>query len=315
MLQGDGEPLIPIPIDSFLSGSTSQVNIYIKISEEKAVKVVKEGQPFDLERLRNYQDHNVEELFIPKSTYGTYLNGCLAIVNILSEHDKCSSEVIVRTAESVLTEIFEIDFTKDSFGHLLEVAGAMVQGLKKTPGIEALLHLIESIDSEVYRHSVAVSYIATLIGFKMGWKGTKTLRLLSTGGFLHDIGFKNLDMSLAKKPVSMMTEDELKIYHEHPEEGAKEIMKVAPGNEELMEIVLEHHENTHGKGFPRKLSKREILPLATIVAMSDQLAKIIIRSSYNPIPKEPKSALSYFELKESAEYPQEYWQALHRMID
>ena len=90
---------------------------------------------------------------------------------------------------------------------------------------------------------------------------------LRMGALLHDIGKIGISDSILRKRTGLDT-DEWKIMKTHPSMGV-EIFQHIFGLGEIVPIVLSHHENWDGSGYPRGLNGEEIPLESRLIAVSD----------------------------------------------
>ncbi len=130
------------------------------------------------------------------------------------------------------------------------------------PALRAIGHL----DFYVRDHSRRVGHYARRIG-KAAGLDSEDVRLLSLGGWVHDAGKIRISTGTLNRP-GPLEPDEWKAMKSHPEWGA-EIVEPCSNSDELLEMVLYHHERMDGKGYPARLRGGEIPLLARILAVAD----------------------------------------------
>lgn len=143
---------------------------------------------------------------------------------------------------------------------------------------------IRTKDDYLFAHSVNSTVLATLVAAKMNYD-QKTLKLLATGCLLHDIGMVTVPEHILKKPDEL-TEDEFETVKKHPEYGF-EIFKKSPlFDARAGAVILQHHERSNGRGYPRGLENERINKLAKIVSIADvydaMTSEKFHRQSYYP---------------------------------
>ena len=102
---------------------------------------------------------------------------------------------------------------------------------------------------------------------------------LRWSSLLHDVGKVMVSPELLNK-AGPLDEDEWKVIHRHPDDGAR---IAAPLDEWLGEWTLairEHHEKWDGTGYPRQLAGEQISYAARIVAVADAYEVMTAARSY-----------------------------------
>jgi putative nucleotidyltransferase with HDIG domain len=122
-------------------------------------------------------------------------------------------------------------------------------------------------DYYTYYHSVRVSAYATAIAISMGLRDEAFLRAIALGALFHDIGKKEIPISLLNK-TGALTEAEWKVMRSHPLKGFEKIEETILAHIPR-EIVLHHHEKRNGAGYPHGLDKGSLLPEVQIATLAD----------------------------------------------
>ena len=143
--------------------------------------------------------------------------------------------------------------------------------------IETLRYTVEAKDTYTRGHSDRVSEYSVLIGLRLGLSPFD-LKTLKIGGLFHDIGKIGIPDSILLKNGKLTSEeyDEIK---KHPIIG-KNILSNAEIFQDIIPIVLYHHEKYDGTGYPYKLSAEDIPLLARIVSVADAFDAMTSKRSY-----------------------------------
>ncbi len=138
--------------------------------------------------------------------------------------------------------------------------------------LSSLAQAMEKRDMGTYGHCRRVSYCSRLIAatLDLSEKEREDLKVAAT---LHDIGKIGIsDFVLGKK--GPLNEEEKTIIRNHPVKGI-EILKPIKHFESILPVILHHHENYDGSGYPSGLSGENIPLLARIIAVADTYDAIL----------------------------------------
>lgn len=109
-----------------------------------------------------------------------------------------------------------------------------------------------------------VNSYAQVIANELGWEATRC-ELLEQAAVLHDIGKLFIPNAILHKP-SPLTDEEWTQMRRHPEMGAI-MLEGAKHLPEVVRVVLYHHENWDGSGYPEGLRGDEIPEEARVLAV------------------------------------------------
>ena len=137
-------------------------------------------------------------------------------------------------------------------------------------GMQTVVELVLALsvhDEGTRGHSERVRVFADLIAdeLKIDQAGQAQLRWAA---LLHDVGKLEVPKKLLNKP-GRPDDEEWKVLHRHPEEGARLVAPLIPWLGEWGRAVVEHHERYDGTGYPHRLKAQEISLAARIVAVAD----------------------------------------------
>jgi len=130
-------------------------------------------------------------------------------------------------------------------------------------------------DSFLFNHAINTCVLSLLVAGAMNLN-EESVEQVGTGAILHDIGL--CEMPLVINTKQRNNQQEL-LYREHPTYGyyfAKEIGLP----EEVAEIILNHHENWNGKGYPKNICGQSIPIGARIVAICETYDRLLYQEGY-----------------------------------
>ncbi len=148
--------------------------------------------------------------------------------------------------------------------------------------VEALALAVDAKDSVSSGHLKRVQRYTTEIAKALG-RGDHEVRTLEFGALLHDIGKIAVPEGLLTKP-GRLSPEEFNHVASHVQIGA-EILAAVNFPLPVAELVLCHHENWDGTGYPRRL-KGDAIPLtARILTVVDAFDALTTDRPYRPAMK------------------------------
>ncbi|MAB14024.1 HD domain-containing phosphohydrolase [Parvibaculum sp.] len=121
---------------------------------------------------------------------------------------------------------------------------------------------------DLYGHSTRVAMLTTGLGLAMGLPAQEA-SLIGDAAYFHDVGKLFIPVSTLCKPGSL-TLDERSLIEAHCYLGGQALAKEAgPFAQMARNVALLHHERYDGRGYPARLSGKNIPLEARIVAVAD----------------------------------------------
>ena len=181
------------------------------------------------------------------------------------------------TRQNMLLQRLDLD-------RLVEKANSLVDSLLS--GTYApMLHLMYDYDACTYTHTKNVTLLALLAAIEMQY-GVDDLRYIALGAILHDIGKLEVPLSILDKP-GRLTPEEFAVVQKHPRIGYEMIADAGPVSSAVKQIVLQHHENFDGSGYPMCLDRYHGYRHARLVHICDVYEAMCAKRPYKlPMPRE-----------------------------
>jgi putative nucleotidyltransferase with HDIG domain len=143
--------------------------------------------------------------------------------------------------------------------------------------LEALARTIDAKSPWTAGHSERV----TKLGLKIGRflrLAQEEMDVLHRGGLLHDIGKLGIPVDILDKD-GKLTKEEEKVMREHVRLGAR-ILEPIAAYADVVPIVLHHHENFNGQGYPEGLAGKDISLGGRIFAVADSFDALTSNRPY-----------------------------------
>ncbi|MGL4772565.1 MAG: HD-GYP domain-containing protein [Clostridium sp.] len=132
-----------------------------------------------------------------------------------------------------------------------------------------------------YTHAINVAVMSGVIARYVGYDEDKVKEII-IGALLHDVGKVTIDKNILSKSYEERNEVEVRILERHPKFG-RLLLANSKVPEVSLEIVLKHHENFDGTGFPSGLKEEEIgeeVKIVTIAGWFDALTSPELNCNY-----------------------------------
>ncbi len=214
------------------------------------------------ERKRRLIDQNIEKLFIRTVDYASYFRYQEKnLQDILADEKRSSEEkshVVYNTAKYLVQDL--LSDPRSGLNTKVKRATKWVDNtvnyiLHDKNAFRSLLK-VTSHDYYTYTHSVDISVLALLFGRHIHLD-IHNLKCLGIGGLLHDIGKVEIPLDILNKP-GKLTKDEFQMIKKHPEMGMEFLKGKADIDEKSLEVVIQHHENYDGTGYPNRIGGKDI---------------------------------------------------------
>ena len=122
------------------------------------------------------------------------------------------------------------------------------------------IEIFKALSSDLYllKHSYLVSLFSLTLAKKLNFSNERNLLGIGLGALLHDIGHSRLSIELFQK--IHLNSKEWEEVKDHPVLGLKIIERARSIPEDVRSIILQHHEQHNGRGYPNRLSGNKIFP-------------------------------------------------------
>jgi len=273
-----------------LSVAPLQGDVYIRLSNEKFVKLFRQGDVFDQEDLEKYTvKKGVEFLYIRKeqcvefaTKLGAQIAGLIAQKAVTIEK---AGDLSVSVIEAVQELIANIGFTKDVQEVVKNQVALTVKAMGKDLLLSDVLLKLQGMEGKyIASHSTLCAHIASAIAVQLQWASETTFTKLTLASYLHDITLSNQDLAKVKTLTELearkseFTAEEIKAYKEHPIKAAEIVSRLKVVPPDVDTIIRQHQERPDGHGFPSGLDHKHIAPLASLFIVAHDLAQYYLEA-------------------------------------
>lgn len=122
-------------------------------------------------------------------------------------------------------------------------------------------------DYSVYTHSVNVAMLTMALARYLGFN-EPSVHAYGVGAMMHDVGRIKLPPALVNK-TGPLSDNEMAQVRQHPYLGYQMLLQIGAVPYDALMIVLHHHENADGSGYPHGLTAERTPMPARLVRLAD----------------------------------------------
>ncbi|MFA5255213.1 MAG: HD domain-containing phosphohydrolase [Candidatus Omnitrophota bacterium] len=223
------------------------------------------------------------------------------VIGVITLYDKVDKKPFTPFDQEIMSTLSEQAVIAIKNAHLYKEQEKLTEGI-----IKSLATIVSTRARGVYLPRASFLRIATLIGQRMRMSD-RELKGLEYAILLHDAGQLVVPDDVLKKPAKL-TGREYDMVKEHPVIGA-EILKPMKSLRGIVPIILHHHENYDGSGYPKGFKKDQIPLGARIMAVVSAFEAMIARRPYRTA-KSMNTALSEMKANSGTQFDPKIVQAL-----
>lgn len=198
---------------------------------------------------------------------------------VLHEH-KLSGQSVWENivAFPLISKEGHVDYIVETFRDVSDLYNTQ-ENLKQT--LSGIIHIlattIEKRDPYTAGHQRRVAQLSIAISRKLSFM-KEAEEVTSLAAQIHDIGKISIPAELLSKPTKL-TKEEFALIKNHPGVGY-EILNGFDFGAPIAKIILQHHENIDGSGYPQGITGEEILVEAKIIRVADTVEAMASHRPY-----------------------------------
>ena len=259
-------------------------DVYIQRFEGKFTKVYNKNSEHDPEQIYRYEDKQITNLYVTqaeKNIYGVFL------YKLVEQFNRGAGEVDKEKMIDVIKTSLELTYEKfadqsDDLGMNIQWASQQVTSalMMMEDNMASAIEIFKALseDKQLLKHSYMVSLFSLVLAKKLGITSQRNLMGIGLGALLHDLGHTRINSELfSKNNLTPKEWDEIK---DHPQLALKIVDHTKGITSDIRSILIQHHEQPNGRGYPNRLTNSSIFPPAKIVAIADAFCYFVSKSAY-----------------------------------
>ncbi len=269
---------------------TMVCDIYLQLSEKKHVKVMNSGGAFTKKDFNRYENKGLAYLYIKKEDSRAFMRQLLKSIEeslkIKVSHKDNVMDLARISHLAIYDSIQSLGVTPEA-QELIQVNMQMAIDTVKDSDISTRLFSKLESNPEAYInvHSTALSFLTCALASVMPWRQESSYYKLSLAAILHDISLSNHKLAAIQnledleKNKELFKQKEREEYKKHPLQIAQMVRNIESIPPDVDNIILQHHEQPDGKGFPHKLRAPRISHLSSLFIISHDIIHFLLREN------------------------------------
>jgi HD-GYP domain-containing protein (c-di-GMP phosphodiesterase class II) len=284
----ENENYLPIQSLDIEAGQTMNFSLFVQLPlNQKLLLYRKPGSTIESQKLEKFASGSAPNFYIKKEDYNEFVKYvALRLRSFVGAEDSGENrKLMTAAAKSLLTSTFsqtDASIVKALMGNLNDITSVIIENVleSSSSGSKKLfqkLSVLAQKGSHFQKHPVNTASLAVLITFGIGYSRSKILSDIATASLLHDLGLSKLPVhliSMAHDVLQANVSDRANLYG-HPEGTLKILEERGIHVSELTKtIILQHHEEFNGSGYPSGLRGYTINELSQILRVADDIDQI-----------------------------------------
>lgn len=268
--------MVPLALETLSMGEAAPVDIYLPLLEKGGRKVrmalvCAQDEFFKPQWRDRLTRAEQQRIYVPADQVHS-LNDYFRRTSdaLLSRDDMTTRKravVLQEMAALNLRVFFGVNPSDGDIKMAATRSADMISHMGKHPQIMTNLSEVLRTDYSIFSRSVNVCMLSMAMGMFLGYDEPK-VHALGLGALLHDVGMSKLPKTLLEK-TGALSPEETRQMHRHPRLAYQMLLNVGAVPYDSLMIVLHHHENADGSGYPDGLAAERTPYLARLVRVID----------------------------------------------
>lgn len=242
--------------------------VFIKLSDDKFVKVLNPGQKYGLEFLEKYQSKDQKYLYVKLEDFPKFSSSLFRTPLYQEDPNENSMEKQRRKTMFLQEMARSAGITPDVIGTAEESLKEIIEEAKGKKTLSKLLKLLESSGSYNSDHATLLSYLTSAMCDEMGWNTRRSKEKLGFAALFHDVTLIDPRLAVINyRSIRGLNRFEMTVqekYKEHPLKASELVREITAKYPQVDIIISQHHERPDGTGFPYGKDYNQLLPLSCV---------------------------------------------------
>jgi response regulator RpfG family c-di-GMP phosphodiesterase len=277
-----------VPITILLEMGQIRMDAYVRLSQDKFVRVLKRGDLFQAKDAERFLLKGIDALYARREDCRRFLDDLSQHLLDLAAKNASgfdAARIITTSALEIIHDITaRLGITEETQKLIHSATDFAVSVIERSPVLGRLFGQAK-MRSERYivDHSVILAHFSCAFAATQAWRGVVTFRQLTLAAFLHDITLPSDELARIQTydefalKRSEFTEAESYAFLNHTKEAAALARQLTEAPPDVDTLILQHHERPGGTGFPHHLDHSSLRPIVCAFILGHELTTYLDR--------------------------------------
>lgn len=278
------DSFVKVNLVRFLRTNRKPISVYIKLNDNKLVKILDGKDAYDTMPLIKYMNKGLQYVHLNYEEYRTFVGTILDLLFTKLSDDNQPVDAKLKLQLTSIEQIHEcihnLGVDEKTVKLVHRVIDSTVEVVKKYQDIYDILKIVNKDKNYIFEHSQLTSYIGGAILRKMDWSTEKALEKMGFAALFQNISLvdplKAQIQDLNSPEFHDLTQKEQEKVKNHMFDSVEILEKMPDFPEDSRSAIINHHEHSGSKGFPRGLSSQRLTPFECVFILSQKFAHEII---------------------------------------
>ncbi len=241
---------------------TGEETLSVPVVTSSDAILISEGTKLTSEYIQKLMDFNIQYVYIE-----AFKNQEQKIYSAYETYEESKKELRKALDKDIYKHNAELQ-------KVTEQADKIINKITDEPDIINGLTEIRNISTDMYSHCINVCSLSTIMALRLRMTDEQ-VHNIAMGAILHDIGLKYITAPYIDIDIEEMSPQDRTEYCKHTVYGFNAIQNQSWLSDTAKEIILLHHENVDGSGYPFKYPDHRLSVEVKLVAVCDDFDAMI----------------------------------------
>lgn len=275
---------IPTHNKNIIIGKSYPCDLFIKLSEEKYVKILSKEEMIVQEFKTKYLAKSINYFYIRNSDYNDFTKTAFRKKTIFKKREE-EVDATIDAIEALHSYTKEFGIS-EKIVKQTKMLHEQIEKNATSKIVKGLLGKLKNLEgSFLYNHSYVTATIALTAGKKFNWFTFKNQEKIYMGSMFHDLGYKNeknaLNEMLGKNEIKKLPFDQQEDILNHCTRFAHHLASEPGVHQDVINIILRHHGAYGDESYPKAINPNEVTLIFALFMLSHDFTTQLYKIAFN----------------------------------